>query len=149
MHGSSPPSTTFPPSKHPTTTSHSAPKICMPSPSQASTIPAPSSSPSSSPHPNSQIHPLSFVHPCSHRPQPTWRMLLVSLPLRPRHPHDRPLRRQRSLHHLVLFRPSLASKPWLWLGLRRLRLSQTPGQAKAIKQGLAPAWPGLGRGFYM
>jgi hypothetical protein len=51
--------------------------------------------------------------------------------------------------HVVLFRPGLASKPRLWLGLRRLRLSQTLGQAKAVNHGLALAWPGLGPGFYM
>ena len=33
------------------------------------------------------------------------------------------------------------------LGLRWLWLPQTPGQAKAIKHGLALAWPGLGQGF--
>ena len=43
--------------------------------------------------------------------------------------------------YLVLFWPGLASKPQLWL-------SQTPGQAKAINQGLALAWPGPGHGFY-
>jgi hypothetical protein len=42
---------------------------------------------------------------------------------------------------IVLFQPSLASKPRLWLGLRRLQLSQTLGQAKAVK--LAWPWPGL------
>ena len=49
--------------------------------------------------------------------------------------------------YLVLFRPGLAWKPWLWLGLTRLRLCQTSGQAKATNHGLAPAWPGLGPGF--
>ncbi|KAI9440264.1 hypothetical protein F5148DRAFT_1371660 [Russula earlei] len=39
-------------------------------------------------------------------------------------------------------------KPRLWLGPRRLWLSKTPGWAKAVKPGLAPAWPGLGHGFY-
>jgi hypothetical protein len=52
-------------------------------------------------------------------------------------------------NHLVLFRPGLASKPRLWLGLRRLWLSQHTGQAKALNQGLALAWPGPGRGFSM
>ena len=50
---------------------------------------------------------------------------------------------------LVLFRPGLASKPRLWLGLRRLWLSQHTGQAKAVNQGLALAWPGPGHGFCM
>ena len=31
--------------------------------------------------------------------------------------------------------------------LRRLRLSETPDQAKAVNQGLALAWPGPGRSF--
>jgi len=35
------------------------------------------------------------------------------------------------------------------LGLRWLWLSKTPGQAKAVNQGLASAWPGLGHGFCM
>ncbi|KAI9459823.1 hypothetical protein F5148DRAFT_1369306 [Russula earlei] len=39
-------------------------------------------------------------------------------------------------------------QPRLWLGPRRLWLSKTPGRAKAVKPGLAPAWPGLGHGFY-
>jgi hypothetical protein len=36
----------------------------------------------------------------------------------------------------------------LWLGLRGLRLSKTPGQAMGHGFGLVTAWPGLGRGFY-
>jgi len=40
---------------------------------------------------------------------------------------------------LVLFQPGLASKLRLWLGLRRLWLSQHTGQAKAVNQGLAQA----------
>ena len=48
---------------------------------------------------------------------------------------------------IVLFRPGLAWKPWLWLGLRGLWLHQTLGQAKAANQGLALAWLGLGPGF--
>ena len=35
------------------------------------------------------------------------------------------------------------------LGLRRLWLAQILGQAKAVTQGLALAWPGLGRGLCM
>ena len=56
-------------------------------------------------------------------------------------------RQRRTGPQVVLFRPGLAWKPWLWPGLRWLWLSQTPGQAKAIKHGLALAWPGLGQGF--
>ena len=48
---------------------------------------------------------------------------------------------------IVLFRPGLAWKPRLWLGLRGLWLHQTSGQAKAANQGLALAWLGLGPGF--
>ena len=44
---------------------------------------------------------------------------------------------------LGLFRPGLAWKPRLWLGLRRLWLPQPPGRAKAIGNGLALAWPGF------
>jgi hypothetical protein len=50
---------------------------------------------------------------------------------------------------LVLFWPGLASKLRLWLGLRWLWLSQHTGQAKAVNQGLALAWPGPGHGFSM
>ena len=46
--------------------------------------------------------------------------------------------------HIFSFSAVLAR---LWPGLRWLWLPQTPGQAKAIKHGLALAWPGLGQGF--
>jgi len=46
-----------------------------------------------------------------------------------------------------MFRPGLASKPWLWPGFRRLRLSGSPGRAKAPTDGLAWAWPGPSRGL--
>ena len=49
--------------------------------------------------------------------------------------------------HLVMFRPGLAQKPRLWLGLRWLRLSGEMGQAKATTHGLALAWLGPSRGF--
>ena len=41
------------------------------------------------------------------------------------------------------FRPGLAWKPRLWLGLWGLRLSKTPGRAKAKVRGLALAWSGF------
>jgi hypothetical protein len=44
---------------------------------------------------------------------------------------------------LGMFRPGLAWKPRLWLGLSRLWLSQIPGRAKAIDQSPALAWPGF------
>jgi hypothetical protein len=51
--------------------------------------------------------------------------------------------RSPTTSYLVLFRPGLASAlRWLWL-------SQHTGQAKAVNQGLALAWPGPGRGFCM
>ena len=59
------------------------------------------------------------------------------------------LQRTGTRRLLVLFRPGLACKPRLWLGLRRLWLSPMPGQAKAVNDSLALAWLGLGRGFYM
>ena len=34
-----------------------------------------------------------------------------------------------------------------WLGLRQLWLAQILGQAKAVTQGLALTWPGLGHGL--
>ena len=40
---------------------------------------------------------------------------------------------------LVMFWPGLAQKPRLWLGLRRLWLSQELGRAKAATHGLAQA----------
>ena len=45
---------------------------------------------------------------------------------------------------LGLFRPGLAWKPRLWLGLRGLRLFKSSGRAKASGKGLALAWPGFG-----
>ena len=42
-----------------------------------------------------------------------------------------------------LFRPGLAWKPRLWLGLRGLQLSKSSGRAKASEKGLALAWPGF------
>ena len=47
-----------------------------------------------------------------------------------------------------MFRPGLAQKPWLWLGLRQLRLSREMGQAKATTHGLAPARLGPSRSFW-
>ncbi|KAF8799497.1 hypothetical protein BYT27DRAFT_7316747, partial [Phlegmacium glaucopus] len=52
-----------------------------------------------------------------------------------------------SRSQLVMFWPGLAQKPRLWPGFGRLWLSQTLGQAKAPKAGLAQAWLGPGRGF--
>jgi hypothetical protein len=48
----------------------------------------------------------------------------------------------------VMFRPGLAQKPRLWLGLSRLRLSQMLGRAKAANHGLALARLGPSRGFW-
>ena len=54
-------------------------------------------------------------------------------------------RESRRCNHLRvgLFRPGLAWKPRLWLGLSGLWLSQPSGRAKAIGNGLALAWPGF------
>jgi hypothetical protein len=49
---------------------------------------------------------------------------------------------------IVMFQPSLAQKPWLWLGLRHLWPAQDLGQAKAATHGLALAWPSPGCGFW-
>ena len=46
-----------------------------------------------------------------------------------------------------MFRPGLAQKPQLWLGLSWLWLSQKLGRAKAATHGLALARLGLSRGF--
>ena len=56
---------------------------------------------------------------------------------------------RQSHSSVVVFWPGLAWKPCLWLGLRWLWLSQTPGQAKAVNHGLALAWPGPGHSFSM
>ena len=48
---------------------------------------------------------------------------------------------------LVMFRPSLAQKPRLWLGSGGLRPCENLGRAKAATGGLAPAWLGPSRGF--
>ena len=47
---------------------------------------------------------------------------------------------------IVMFRPGLAWKPWLWPGFRWLWLSESVGRAKAVSDGSALAWPGLSRG---
>jgi hypothetical protein len=49
---------------------------------------------------------------------------------------------------VMMFRPGLAPKPRLWLGLRWLWPAQDLGQAKAATHGLALAWPGPGHGFW-
>ena len=43
---------------------------------------------------------------------------------------------------VVLFQPSLASKPWLWLGLRQLWLSKSLGQATAFGTNIVPSGKG-------
>ena len=48
---------------------------------------------------------------------------------------------------LVLFRPGLACKPRLWLGLRELWPPKFLSQAKALTGGTAQARPGLGQGL--
>jgi len=50
--------------------------------------------------------------------------------------------------HVVIFQPSLAQKPWLWLGLRWLWPAEILGQAKATTHGLALAWPGPSHSFW-
>ena len=48
---------------------------------------------------------------------------------------------------LVMFRPGLAQKPWLWLGLRQLWPAKDLSRAKAATHSLALAWPSPGHGF--
>ncbi|KAG2348741.1 hypothetical protein BDR05DRAFT_1055704 [Suillus weaverae] len=54
---------------------------------------------------------------------------------------------QHPLHaHLVMFWPSLARKPRLWPGFRRLGLAKIPGRAKAASDGWLWLSSGLSRG---
>ena len=48
---------------------------------------------------------------------------------------------------VVMFWPGLASKPWLWPGLRQLQLAEILSQAMGHGFGLVTAWLGLGHGF--
>lgn len=61
-------------------------------------------------------------------------------------------KKQHQNSSLVLFRPSLAWKPWLWLGLQGLWLVEFLGQAVGQSQAKARAWLGpctaCGRKFY-
>jgi hypothetical protein len=52
------------------------------------------------------------------------------------------------VYRIVMFRPGLAQKPRLWLGLKRLWLSQNLGRAKAPTDGLALARLGPSPGFW-
>jgi hypothetical protein len=49
---------------------------------------------------------------------------------------------------LVMFRPGLAWKPWLWPGFLWLRLGKIPGQVLGHGLGLFMAWLGLGHSLY-